>query len=293
MTAAAVQRALDSSAPAGSRVDRSEVVTIGDRLMEALPSLVERLPAGQQVVMTLPLLRRARSCPERLAQPEEPFTWRPAFVRRSLGLAVVDACVTGRFRTPAEAVGPVADEAVADWERTGWRTYHWEPWVAGLDPGARAVVLADALTWATALWSSFEWGSFGLSPRLGGPDDQWICPATRTMRLKARAELRVPLVDGGSRPGRRGHTGPASALVSVSSGCPGTGWDDELAYLALVAGLRSPTRPVPARVLGLWPDAGLHSSVEIDHRALGMAADRVVAAVAAVVEARLSSAAHD
>jgi hypothetical protein len=286
---AAGRRTLDLSAPAGSRVDDSELLQIRDRLTAALPPVAVRLPAGEQVVMTLPLLRKARSCPEQLARPEEPFVWKPAFVRRSLGLAVVDACVTGRFRTPAEAAGPVADAAVAEWERTGWRTFHWEPWVAGLVPGARAVVVADALTWATALWSSFDWGSFAVPPRLGGADDQWVCPATRTMRLKARAELRVPLVDGGSRRARRGRGGPASALVSVSSGCPGPGWDDELAYLALVAGLRSPTRPVPARVVGLWPDAGLHSSVEIDHRTLGKAADRVVVGVAAVVEARLSS----
>jgi hypothetical protein len=72
----------------------------------------------------------------------------------------------------------------------------------------------------------------------------------------------------------------------VSTGCPGTGWADELAYLALVAGMRSPTRPIPARVMGLWPDAGFHSSVDIDHRSLDGAVDRVVATVAATVEAR-------
>ncbi len=285
----AVQRTLDLTAPAGPRVDDSELVQFRHRLSAALPPVVERLPAGQQVVMTLPLLRRARSRPEQLAQPEEPFVWKPAFVRRSLGLAVVDACVSGRFRTPAEAVGPVADEAVAEWDRTGWRTFHWEPWVAGLVPGARAVVLADALTWATALWSSFDWRSLAVPPRIGGADDQWVCPATRTMRLKARAELRVALVDAVPRGARQDRGGPPSALVSVSSGCPGPGWDDELAYLALVAGLRRPTRPVPARVFGLWPDAGLHSSVEIDGPTLLMAADRVVSGVAAVVGARLSS----
>jgi hypothetical protein len=285
---AAVQRALELSTPAGTRVDDVELLQIRDRLIAALPPVVERLPADVQVVMTLPLLRLARSCPEGLAQPEEPFVWKPAFVRRSLGLAAVDACVTGRFRTPAEAIGPVADEAVAEWRRTGWRTFHWEPWVAGLVPGAKAVVVADALTWATAVWSSFDWRSFPVAVRIGGVDDQWVCPAKRTVRLKARAELRVPLVDHGSGGARHGPGGPACALVSVSSGCPGPGWHDELAYLALVAGLRSPPRPVPTRVFGLWPDAGRHVSVEIDRRTLGKAADRVVAAVAAVVDARLS-----
>ncbi len=74
--------------------------------------------------------------------------------------------------------------------------------------------------------------------------------------------------------------------MSVSGGHPPGTWREELAYLALVAALRSPDRPVPARVLGLWPDAGADRAVEIDVAALAGAADRVVATVTAVVEAR-------
>ena len=277
-------------APPGPLVDARSRHQIRDRLVGTLAPMMDRLPQGDQVVVTLPLLRLARTGPELLAQPEEPFSWRPAFVRRSLGLAVVSSCARGRFRAPADAVAPVADEAVAEWERTGWRTFHWEPWLAGLAPGARAVVLADSLTWATALWSSLDWGVFASPPQIGGVDDQWICPASRTLRLKARAELRVPLQPAPSRHRRGGGSAPAAALVSVSTGCPGDGWADELAYLALAAGLRSTTRPVPARVVGLWPDAGSHASVDIDRQALDGAVDRVVTTVAAVVEARSSSA---
>jgi hypothetical protein len=43
---------------------------------------------------------------------------------------------------------------------------------------------------------------------------------------------------------------------------------------------------VPARVLGWWPDAGTDRSVEIDLVSLTGSADRVVATVSAVVEAR-------
>ena len=76
------------------------------------------------------------------------------------------------------------------------------------------------------------------------------------------------------------------ALVSVSGGCPSEAWPAELAYLALVASLRSPSRPVPARVTGIWPDAGEARSIEIDEQALAAAADLVVDGVAAVVGAR-------
>lgn len=159
--------------------------------------------------------------------------------------------------------------------------------MAALSPAARSAVLAEAATWATALWSSIDWQPFGSSIRLGGPDDQWTCPAARTVRLKGRSELRIPLQaargDGSPDPA------PRTTLVSVASGIPANGWETELGFLALVASLRSPTRPVPARVVGLWPEAGEHRSVDITRGILAAAVDRVIAGIAAVVEAHLSA----
>jgi hypothetical protein len=269
-------------------VDESCRSHLRERLSSGIAPMVERLPRGDQLVVTLPVLRRAKANPGSLAGDEEAFAWKPVFVRRSLGLAVVDACVTGRFRSPIEAVEPVASEAVAEWERTGWRTFHWEPWLAGLDGGARALVLAEAASWATVLWASFDWRVFTQRPRLGGADDQWVCSAPRTVRLKGRTELRVPLAAGPAPPQGAPPAAGGVTLVSVSGGCPGDAWLEELAFLALVAALRSPSRPVPARVAGLWPDAGIHHLAEIDGEALLAAADRVVATVSALVEARLA-----
>jgi hypothetical protein len=278
------------TAPPSSSVDRTARVALRQRLIARLVPLVVPLPAGDPVVVTLPLLRQARTRPASLATPEEPFAWRPVFVRRSLGLAAVEACASGRFRTPIEAVGPVACEAVGRWEETGWRTFHWEPWLAGLAPGARAMVLAEAVGWASSLWSSFDWSVMDPRPQIGGSDDQWVCAASHAVRLKGRSELRVPLADPG--PGTTSSGGRDTvALVSVSGGCPPQTWPEELAYLALVASLRSPSRPVPARVVGVWPDAGSDRTVEIDEGVLVAAADRVVATVAAVVETRTSVAA--
>ena len=50
---------------------------------------------------------------------------------------------------------------------------------------------------------------------------------------------------------------------------------------------------MPARVLGLWPDAGLHGTVEIDADILSAAAARVASTVGLVVDARLSLAGPD
>jgi hypothetical protein len=257
-----------------------------DRLTSGIGSVAERMSRGDHVLVTSNLLRQARSHPELLTAPEEEFAWKPVFVRRSLGLAVVDACLNGRFASPMEAVGPVSSQSVAEWERTGWRTFHWEPWFAGLAPGARASVLADAVTWATSLWSSFDWRALPRPIELGGAYDQWSCPVPRSVRLKARCELRVPLAgDGTWKVDAHGSQRPM-ALVSVSTGCPDRARAEELAFVALVAGLRSPSRPLPARVLGLWPDAGECAVVDLDADTLLAAVDRVVSTVDAVVGAR-------
>ncbi len=249
---------------------------------------MERIPAGDPAVITVATLRRALMEPERLVRPEAPFRWKPAFARRSLGLAAVEACAAGRFRAPAQAVGPIADEAVSEWQRTGWRAFHWEPWLAGLARGARAVVLADAVGWASGLWVSLDWTALSPDVRFVGAYDQWACPGTRTIRLKARSELRVPLAAPVPSPVRGPSPDRHAALVSVRSGCPAPGWADELVFVALVAGVRSPSHPVPVRVMGLWPDAGIHRCVEIDAFSVDRVTDRVIATVAALAEARLS-----
>jgi hypothetical protein len=272
-------------APSTAEVSPEARRTVRDRLAHTVPSLVDGLPPGDQVVVTIGLLRQlGRGAPGPLGQ-DEPFAWKPTFVRRSLGLAAVQACLDHRFRTPLEAVGPVADQAVAEWRRSGWRTFHWEPWLAGLADGARSAVLAEAATWATTLWSSFDWGAFPEVPRLGGPDDQWVCASSPTVRLKARSELQIALPAGARHPAPL--AGPA--LVSIAGGVPRRHWEAELGYLALVAAVRSPSRPAPARVVGIWPDAGEHRVVEITEPLLTEAADLVVDAITAVVDSTVSS----
>jgi hypothetical protein len=79
------------------------------------------------------------------------------------------------------------------------------------------------------------------------------------------------------------------ALLSVSGGIPSDDWRTELGFLALVASLRSPSRPVPARVAGLWPDAGAQRMIDIDAEILRAAADRVIRAVSDLAAARRNS----
>jgi hypothetical protein len=279
-------------APAALTVDADRRRELEGRLTDVVAGAAARLGPGHRVALTLPMIRRARRDPGSVSQPDQPFAWRPSYVRRSLGLAAVEACVAGRFRTPAEAVGPVADRAVAHWRRTGWRTHHWEPWLDGLGTGARALVLAEAVTWATTVWTSFDWDGFPAPPRVGGTDDRWACRAAPGVQLRGRAELRVAVTTSG--PGTRGTTTPGAgpqALVSVTGGCPTDGWADELAYLALVAGLRPGADTVPVRVLGLWPDTGILRTVEIGAATLDRAVDLVATTLGAMVGAGIPTSA--
>jgi hypothetical protein len=267
-------------------VDDAVRSRLADRLSAWIAAHAEHLGDGAPLDVNLSLLRQARYRPESLPTTPEPFSWKPAFSRRSLGLAVVRACVSGRFRSPAEAAPVVADEAVVEWTRTGQRTFHWEPWLAGLSPGARAVVLAEAVTWATSLWSSLDWSILATATQIGGPDDVWACPPRRTVRLKGRSELRIPLTTEQLMSGPARLSSCPSALVSVSSGHPQIAWEEELGYLALVASLRLPTRPVPARIAGLWPEAGIFRVVDVDESILRAAAQRAAATVATVISSR-------
>jgi hypothetical protein len=274
---------VDFYAPASTLVTDVEFTQVRACLVEGVADAAIALADGAPLVVGLPLLRRARYRPDALGQPDEPFSWKPAFVRRSLGIAAVQACADGRFRSPAEAVGPLADRAIDEWRRSGWRTFHWEPWFAGLGSGGRAAVLAAAVTWATPLWIAFDWPSVVTRAELGRSDDRWSVPGFVPVELRGRFEARVSL------PGPSGAVPKAAVLVSVSSGRPGEGWRDELAFLALVAGLGSSGHQIPVRVVGLWPETGANRTVEVDTAALTGAVDRVVEAVAIVGDAAAAS----
>jgi hypothetical protein len=283
--AAGTRAAGGTGADGTSPLDEAIRSRVRDALVDGVAAAVAGAAAGDLVEVGLPILRRARSRPATLGLPEPAFAWKPAFARRSLGLAAVRACAEGRFRGPAEAVRPLAEEAVDEWRRTGWRTFHWEPWFAGLDAGARAVVLAGATTWATPLWTAADWAALGPRAVIGGVDDLWTCPGPGTVRLRARYEARVhPTPTRNDGCGVSGaEVGPV--LVSVSGGTPGDGWADDLAFLALVAGVHVPDRPVPSRVVGLWPESGLRRTVGIDESVLTAAAGRVASVVAVLAAA--------
>lgn len=201
------------------------------------------------------------------AGDDGPFVPSPAKCRRAVGLAALARCVRNRPPTPAAAVGSVLDDAMVDGGDAGPEPW-WAGWYRELAPAARAVVRAEAVTWATELWTAVDWAVLGRPPVVGGRDTWWHCPDARQVVLRARSDVRV---QAGVRP----------VLLVVGTGEAGTDWRILLAFPALVAGLAGGERALPARVVGLWPATGQIRILPVEPDALGACAAAVVAAVAA------------
>ncbi len=245
-----------------------------DTLRTELPPRLVRLEDTSSLCVDRHFLRTAASRPATLAATDEPFRWRAAYIRRSLGLAVLAHCLDGGSPTPAQAAATVADAAVDAWRRTGDRRFGWEAWLAGLGTGARAAVLAEAITWSSGALTAMDWSRVPRPVRMAPPDDVWSCGEGRTVVVRGRSEAGGVTRDG------------APVIVLVSAGAPTPELDAELGLPALAAVLRAPRRPSPVRVVGMWPDAGLTASVEVDGALLEATTRRIVDAVDALVVAR-------
>ena len=248
---------------------------VRELLGSALAPLAAEIPAGERLVLDAFAFATARRHPERCAQPDRGFTPSPATCRRAVGLAAVERCLRRRAQGPLQAVAQVleAGEEDAALARRGElpRAPWWAGWYAELGAGARAVVAAEAVTWATQLWTALAWDQLPGPVTVGGHDDWWDVPGTRALTLRGRADVRARL-------------GPRAALVVVGSGTPDAGHRAELVFPALVASLSGSSRAVPGRVLGLWPACGLVRVVPVDAAALLQCAEDVVAAVGTWVD---------
>jgi hypothetical protein len=175
----------------------------------------------------------------------------------------------------SDVLAAAVDDAAAGSD-TGARPPWWAAWYAELATGGRAVVRAEAVTWATHLWTALDWGRFERPPVVGGGDDWWDCPGSRQLTLKGRAEVRV-LVDG--RP----------AFVVVGNGSCPSDWRVELGLPALVGALARGGASAPCRVVGTWPASGQVRLLDVDADVLADVATSVVSAVGTWVDGRLEA----
>lgn len=263
-------------APPTDTVAAGDLRILRDQLAGDLAALVEELPPGEKLRLDEFRFGQARRSPHRLSAPDGPFVASPAMSRRAVGQSAVGRCLRRRSPSPAVAVTEVlatgAEDAGADGD-PGARPPWWAGWYAGLDAGGQAMVEAEAVTWATQLWTALEWDRVTQAV-VGGGDDWWDCPGTRALTLKGRADVRAR---ADARP----------VLLVVGSGVPPADWRTDLGFPALVAALARGEKAVPARVVGLWPASGQVRILPVDGAALHDTATGVICAVSTWVDARL------
>jgi hypothetical protein len=132
-------------------------------------------------------------------------------------------------------------------------------WLAGLPPAGRAVVQAEAVTWATRLWCALEWSAFD-NPPIVGRDRWWDSPHSSLLALRSRAEVRAVARD---------LTGnPCSVHLVVLGGARRATIRSELSVVAMIEALHAPLSLPAGRVVGWWPDSGHRVTVEVDRVAL-------------------------
>lgn len=233
-------------APPGPEVDLSELERARERvgfvIGEAFRSARSRPGlSASRVRIDAYQLQMALTAPEGLARGERSFTPSPASSRRAIGLAALSRCIRSSTLAPAQAVEEILANADLPSHASTAGAW-WEEWYRLLPDGARAVVQAEATTWATQVHSSLEWGRFD-PPALVGRDYRWDCARSPRVTLHAKVDVKV-------------RTEGKPVLLLVPTGIVGPYWSAALALSALAAGLVGGAGAVPARVVGFWPASG-------------------------------------
>jgi len=266
-------------APPTEAISATELARLRADLARDLHTLGADLPAGERLQIDAFKVLVAHRHPDRCMSNDDSFVPSPRLCRRAVGVAAVNRCVRGLSAGPAVAVAEVLADGLEDLSgesASGVRAPWWAQWYAGLAQGGRAVVAAEAVTWATQLYTALEWTSLPGFPVIGGRDDWWQCPGGSQLVLKGRVEVRS-LVQ------RR------LALLVVGTGRCQVDWRVELGYPGLVAALVRDAQVAPCRVVGVWPQSGQVRVLPVDLPMLRAAATALVSAVATWVDGRIEA----
>ncbi|HUI02073.1 MAG TPA: hypothetical protein VLZ77_00910 [Acidimicrobiales bacterium] len=266
-------------APPAGEVSGAELMALRDELGRDLAALASDLPAHESLRVDAFKVLAARRHPERCTEVDDPFAPSPGRCRRAVGAAAVARCVRGFSPGPAAAVAEVLAAGLDDvtsGPATAGSAPWWAPWYGGLAPGARAVVGAEAVTWATALLTALEWRRLPRQAVVGGRADWWQCPGSSALVLQGRADVRL-------------HAARRPAYLVLGSGRCRDDWRVELGFPALVAALGRAAPSVPCRVVGVWPQSGQVRVLPVDITTLRATGAAVASAVGTWVDGRLEA----
>lgn len=194
------------------------------------------------------------------------FVYSTMVTRAAIGRAGLQRCVVSKDRrlSPAEAVRQV----LADPSPDAW----WAGWYASLDWCAQATVEAAAVAWVTPVWAALDWGQLPRSVVSQGND---YYDVSNSPAISLKSHLDVVVLAGTTDGGANQLHSRRSALLA-RSGAPGASWKVELAFPALVVGLRRGPMVMPGRMVGLWPECGQARVLDVDLGVLSECADIVV-----------------
>lgn len=208
---------------------------------------------------------------ERAGLAGAPFTWTPAAARRSVATAALRRAGADGDRTLAAAVRATIEDEVAR-ARTGQtRPGSLGRWLDEATPGARGLVVAEALSWAR--------GVLEMAHRVEGP---WWVPAADAYYDVAGARVTLR----GRRDLEVAH-GEGRVVVRLRAGSPGPSAGAGLRADLVTCALADPAGVAPTRVVGVWPEAGVVLGVDGTIEDLRAGARDLVRAALATRRARL------
>ncbi len=250
-----------------SAVTTAGVAAARAELGRSLPN--GRPAGGSGAVLRLDRRRFAalRRGPAGLDGIDLPFRCSPARCRRAIGLDALDRCLRNRATSPAIAVAEVLADAEARLvgPGTGHGVPWWAPWWHRQPLGGRAVVQAEAVVWATQVYTGIDWRRAGRRAVVVTRDQRVRVAGAPWCRLEGRADVRVEAESGGA------------ALVVVGSGPAPADWSLDLGFPALVSHLAG-GRSAVSLVVGWWPDSGQVRQVRVDDATLVAMAGATAAA---------------
>lgn len=246
----------------------ASTAVLGDAEREAL---AERLRA----VPTLAHRRIDAWLVERAGSLGDAFSWSPSRARRTLGRGALRRVAREPALTPLAAV---TDEMVDLLARaaTGYvGAGSLAAYLASIDEATRALCAAEAVTWVTQTGEAASTLSHPWS--VPPADPYYDVPRARTT-LRGQRDL---LVGSGSE----------RVLVRVRGGAPGRTAGAGLRVDLFVDALAHPEGRVGARVVGLWPEAGVALAVDGNGEDLRAGARSVVRAAVSMRRRALAIAA--
>ena len=174
------------------------------------------------------------------------FTWTPGAARRSLAAAALRRALSSPGTALVHAVQRAVEDQVAR-ARTGQTSSgSLAAWLESLEAPALGLVIAEAAGWAATTLEAAR----GLAdPWVVAASDLYYDVAGARTTLRGRRDLEVT-------------RGDERVIVRLRPGAPGPSAGAGLRVDLVVAALADHGGVAPARVVGLWPEAGVVLGVD-------------------------------